>query len=137
MLSPEQAGFARRCRVAHLATTSADGQPHAVPVTFVLVDGAFYFAVDEKPKRTTRLKRLKNIEENPRVALVIDRYDDDWARLGWLMVQGLASIVDGAPERARAVAALREKYDAYREMSLDGPVVRIAPLKVLSWGDLS
>lgn len=136
VLPPEEAQFADRARVAHLATADASGQPHAVPVTFVLLDGDFYFAIDEKPKRTQRLKRLRNIEENPQVALVIDRYDEDWSRLGWLMVQGTASAVDDAAERERAVAALREKYPQYREMALDGPVVRIVAAKVLTWGEL-
>lgn len=136
MLTPEQAGFAGRSRVARLATVDAGGRPHAVPVTFVLLDGAFYFAVDEKPKRTKRLKRLRNIEEDPRVALVVDRYDEDWSRLGWLMVQGRASALEGGSERDRAVAALREKYPQYRGMALDGTVVRITPEKALSWGAL-
>lgn len=137
MLSPEQVAFAGRQRVAHLATADAGGQPHVVPVTFVLLDGAFYFAIDDKPKRTQRLKRLRNIEENANVALVIDRYDDDWSKLGWLMVQGVASTVDAPGERSRAVAALRQKYEPYQQMPLDRPVIRISPAKVLSWGDIA
>jgi PPOX class probable F420-dependent enzyme len=101
-----------------------------------VVDGVFYFVVDEKPKRTSNLKRLRNITENPKVALVIDRYDEDWSRLGWLMVQGRASVVAAGAERERAVTALRDKYEQYGEMALDGPVVRITPGKVMSWGEL-
>jgi PPOX class probable F420-dependent enzyme len=137
MLSPEQLAFAQRQRVAHLATTGADGQPHVVPVTFVLLGGALYFVIDQKPKRTTRLKRLRNIEENSSVAIVIDRYDDDWSKLAWIMVQGAASIVGSQDEQTQAVAALAEKYSPYRGNVPSGPVVRIVPAKVLSWGNIS
>lgn len=137
VLSPEQVAFADRQRVAHLATTGADGQPHVVPITFVLLGGAFYFAVDQKPKRTTRLKRLRNIDENPKVAIMIDRYDDDWSKLGWMMVQGAASIVDSQNEQAQAMGALAEKYSPYRDNVPSGPVVRIVPAKVLGWGTVS
>ncbi|MCH8815232.1 MAG: TIGR03668 family PPOX class F420-dependent oxidoreductase [Chloroflexi bacterium] len=137
MLSESQASFAQRQRVAHLATADAGGQPHVVPICFVLLDGDFYFAIDRKPKRTTRLKRLRNIEENPAVALVIDRYDEDWSRLGWLMLQGVASLVESGPRHDAAVAALAEKYVQYRDMVLDDrPIVRIVPERASSWGDL-
>lgn len=136
MLTPAQHAFALNARVARLATAGADGQPHAVPVTFVLLDGDFYFAVDRKPKRTQRLKRLRNIEENASVALIIDRYDEDWSRLAWLMVQGTASIVDDPALQQRAADALREKYPQYRDVTIDGPVVSIRPDKVMSWGKL-
>lgn len=102
-----------------------------------MLDGDFYFAIDLKPKRTTRLKRLRNIEENPAVALVIDRYDEDWSRLGWLMVQGVASVIESGPQHVAAVAALAEKYLQYGDMVLDDrPIVRIVPERVSSWGDL-
>jgi len=137
VLSESQASFAQRHRIAHLATADAEGQPHVVPICFVAIDGDFYFAIDLKPKRTTRLKRLRNIEENPNVALVIDRYDEDWSRLGWLMLQGVASVIEAGPQHAAAVAALAEKYIQYRDMALDDrPIVRIVPQHVSSWGDL-
>lgn len=136
MLSSAEDRFARAARVARLATADAQGQPHAVPVTFVLLDGVFYFAVDEKPKRTTRLKRLRNIAENPRVSLIIDRYDEDWSRLAWLLAQGRADILEDGPERDRAIAALRQKYPQYRDMRLAGPAVRIQPERITSWGDI-
>ena len=137
MLSHQQTAFAADARLAHLATTDANGQPHVVPITFVLMDGALYFAVDEKPKRTKHLKRLRNIEENPSVALVIDRYDEDWSKLGWLMVQGEATVIDNTGVRELVVRALREKYGQYRDMPLAGPLVKIVPSKVLGWGDIS
>ena len=135
MLSAKQAAFAGSQRIAHLATTDDVGQPHVVPICFVLLVGDFYFVVDRKPKRTTNLKRIRNIERNPKVALIIDRYDEDWSRLGWLMVQGKASVLDS---HGAAIVALREKYAQYREMTLDDrPVVKITPDRVLTWGDLA
>ena len=136
VLNDEQLSFVRAAPVAHLATADAEGRPHVVPVTFVFLDGAFWFAIDEKPKSTTRLKRIRNIEENANIALVIDRYDDDWSRLGWVMVQGTAEVVAEGGEAV--LDALRAKYPQYREMSLEGrPVVRIKPSNVMGWGDLS
>ncbi len=124
--------------MAHLATADANGRPHVVPVCFAYVDGRFYIAIDEKPKRTQRLKRLRNIDENPSVALVFDRYDDDWSWLGWVMVQGTASVIARGPEHERAVGALRERYEQYRSMDLaERPVIRVAVEKVVSWGVLS
>ena len=135
MISARQASFANSQRVAHLATTDAAGKPHVVPVCFTLLDGVFYFVIDRKPKLTTNLKRLRNIERNPNVALIIDRYAEDWARLGWMMVHGTASVLQS---HDAAIAALREKYPQYREMTLDDrPVVKIAPDRVLTWGDLA
>jgi len=138
MLSASELAFVERQRVAHLATADAVGKPHVVPVCFAYADGHFYIAIDEKPKRSPRLKRLRNIEENPRVALVFDRYDEDWSQLGWVMVRGTAVALDGGTEHDQALAALREKYPQYRSMALAGrPVIRVALEKVSSWGDLS
>ena len=121
--------FIERHRVGHLATADARAVPHVVPVCFAMVDDRFYFVVDDKPKRTHRgLKRLCNIEDNPRVALVIDEYDDDWSRLAYLLVHGTAAIVDDAAEHTGAVTALRRRYPQYRAMPLapaTHPVVRI------------
>ncbi|TMB64608.1 MAG: TIGR03668 family PPOX class F420-dependent oxidoreductase [Chloroflexi bacterium] len=125
-------------RVAHLATADANGRPHVVPVCFAYVDGRIYIAIDEKPKRSLRLKRLRNIEANPEVAIVFDRYDEDWTRLGWVLVRGTAAVLGYGPEHARTLAALREKYPQYRAMALEErPVIRITVERVSSWGDLS
>ncbi|HXG41568.1 MAG TPA: TIGR03668 family PPOX class F420-dependent oxidoreductase [Dehalococcoidia bacterium] len=134
MLDPQQERFISRQRVARLATADAGGQPHVVPVCFAYLDGAFYTPVDEKPKRSLRLKRLRNIAQNPRVALLLDEYDEDWSRLAWLMVQGEAEVLQGGPEHLRAVEELRRRYPQYRSMALESrPLVRIVPLRVLSW----
>jgi PPOX class probable F420-dependent enzyme len=125
-------------RVAHLATADAKGRPHVVPVCFAYLGGRIYIAIDEKPKRSLRLKRLLNIEENPHVALVLDRYDEDWSRLGWVLIQGTAAVIKGGPEHSRALEALREKYPQYREMALEErPVIGVRVERVSSWGELS
>jgi len=105
-------------------------------VCFAYLGGAFWIAIDEKPKRTTRLKRLRNIEENPRVSLIFDRYDEDWTRLAYVLVQGIAEVVGGAP--SSVVAALRARYEQYASMRLEErPAMRITPEKVVSWGSLT
>ena len=138
MLSALELQFIERQRVSHLATADRSGRPHVVPVCFAQLDERFYIAIDEKPKRSVRLKRLRNIEENPRVSLVFDRYDDDWERLGWVLVQGTAFVLVEGPEHERALAALRERYKQYHAMALEGrPVIRVTVERVSSWGDLS
>jgi PPOX class probable F420-dependent enzyme len=136
MLDEDTLAFVERCRVARLGTADSAGQPHVVPVCFAYQDGAFWIAVDEKPKRTTALKRLRNIGENHHVSLLFDHYDDDWTRLGYVLVGGIASLVmgDDAPE---ALAALRARYPQYADMALeDCPLIRIEPLRVSNWGNL-
>ncbi len=137
MLSRSDLEFILGRRVAHLATTDAAGLPHVVPVCFAYSDGQFWITIDEKPKRTLRLKRLRNIEENPNVALIFDRYDDDWSRLGYIMVRGRAFIMDRGPEHERALVALRRRYPQYEAMRLEKfPAIRIDPERVARWGDL-
>lgn len=125
-------------RVACLATADAAGVPHVVPVCFALDGDSLYVAIDEKPKRTDRpLKRLRNIAANPAVALVAERYDEDWSRLGWVMLRGRAEILTEGPERARAHDLLRARYPQLRAMRLDGlPVIAVRIARVARWGDL-
>jgi PPOX class probable F420-dependent enzyme len=137
MLSAAELDFIEDQPIAHLGTADAASRPHVVPVCFAHLNGRIYIAIDEKPKRSLRLKRLRNIEENPQVSLVFDRYDDDWTGLGWVLVQGTAAIIDGGEEHARAVMALREKYAQYRTMALEErPVITVTPERVSSWGNL-
>jgi len=138
MLSPSELHFIQHQRVAHLATADAAGRPHVVPVCFAYLDGRIYVAIDEKPKRSLRLKRLRNIEENPQVSLVFDRYVADWSRLAWVMVHGTAAVVLNGPEHERAVAVLRGRYLQYQSMALEGrPVISISVDRTSSWGDLT
>ncbi|KAA9166295.1 TIGR03668 family PPOX class F420-dependent oxidoreductase [Amycolatopsis acidicola] len=115
-------------RVARLATVDAAGVPHLVPVTFALDRGAIVFAVDHKPKRTTDLRRLRNIAANPSVAFLADAYDEDWTRLWWVRADGYAAVVPG-----HSVDALVAKYPQYRERPPEGPVVRTEVTKLSGW----
>lgn len=139
-LNPEQSAFLARRRVARLATAGASGEPHAVPVCFACTPGAIYIALDEKPKDVppTRLKRVRNILENPKVALVADRYAEDWNLLAFVMVRGRAELLErDAEEHAAAVRLLRGKYHQYERMRIEqNPVIAIRPEKVASWGAL-
>src|SRR5947208_13777474 len=110
MLATRELQFLQSQRVGHLATADAEGRPHVVPVCFAYLDGRIYIAIDEKPKRSLKLKRLRNIEENPEVAIVFDRYDEDWSRLAWVLVHGMATVLDRVTEHGRAIARLRAKY---------------------------
>ncbi len=125
--------------VARLATASKAGQPHVIPFCYAFDGARFYFVVDEKPKRQTGkpLKRVRNILENPQVALVIDDYADDWTQLAYVLVSGTAALVEDESEYARALTLLRERYPQYRLMDLSfarNPMVRITPTNVHAWG---
>ncbi len=134
-LAPEIVAFVKKQPVGRLATADAQGRPHVVPVCFVYENGAFYSAIDEKPKRTTRLRRLRNIAENPQVALVIDVYQEDWSQLAWVMIQGRAIIHERGQDHAEVLAALRQKYPAYRAMALESrSLIEIVPEHVTNWG---
>ncbi len=139
MIADEQRRFLDAHRVARLATADADGRPHVVPVCYALADDSLYFTIDEKPKRSgARLKRLSNIRQNPYVALVVDRYDEDWSRLGWVMVQGRADILESCDEHDRAQSRLHARYRQLREMRIGHlPVVAIRIERTIGWGDLS
>jgi PPOX class probable F420-dependent enzyme len=139
MLSEHQARFLASRRVGHLATADARATPHLVPVCFVVSDGALYITIDQKPKGDVRaLKRLRNIVENPFAAFVADRWDEDWTRLGWVMLRGSAEILAEGAEHDLAQALLRARYPQYRAMELGGlPVIAIRIERVTSWGDLS
>ena len=139
MLSEHQARFLASRRVGHLATADARATPHLIPVCFVVSEGALYITIDQKPKGDVRgLKRLRNIIENPLAAFVADRWDEDWTRLGWVMLRGPAEILAEGAEHDRAQALLRARYPQYREMELDGlPVIALRIERVTSWGDLS
>lgn len=118
--------------VARLGTTGQDGRPHLVPVTFAVVGEEIAIAVDHKPKRTTALRRLRNIGENPRVALLADHYEDDWSRLWWVRVDGLAEVRDAA-ERPDLVDALAAKYAQYRQHRPDRALIAVSAQRWSGW----
>ena len=138
-VTPAQAAFLDAARIAHLATTDAGSSPHLVPVCFVRIGERIYITVDEKPKRSADLKRVRNIRDNPQVALTVDRYDDaDWSHLGWVMVRGSAVILTEGSEHDRAQERLRAKHNQLRNMELASlPVIAIQVERIASWGDLS
>jgi len=110
-------------RVAHLATCGADARPRLVPVTFAADAATVVTAVDHKPKRTTVLRRLRDVEENPAVAFLVDAYDDDWDRLWWVRADATARVVTDGPEHAAAVARLVARYAQYADRPPTGPVI--------------
>jgi len=116
-------------RVARLATVDATGRPHVVPICFAIEGDTLYTAVDEKPKRTRRLRRLANIEANPVVEVLIDHYDEDWSRLRWARLRGTARIV----EDRHAVELLAAKYPQYQEEPPAGPVIAVAIEEQKEW----
>jgi PPOX class probable F420-dependent enzyme len=139
MLTDAQYRFLEVSRVGHLATADAKGAPHLVPVCYAVDGMSAYIAVDEKPKRTDiPLKRLRNIQQNPAVALTVDRWDEDWSRLAWIMLRGNAEILDSGAEHDAAQDRLRGRYPQYRAMDIAPlPVIAIRIARVLGWGDLS
>ncbi len=139
-LSPSEAAFLERQRVGHLATADARARPHVVPVCFAVLADTLYVAIDEKPKRgtPTNLKRVRNALANPRAAFVADVYDDvDWSRLGFVLIDGPARLVDDPDELTIALEKLRARYPQYRTMALeDRPMLALDIAHVASWGAL-
>ena len=119
--------------VARLATVGLDGRPHIVPITFAANDEALYFAVDRKPKRTTDLQRLRNIAANPAVSVLVDHYEDDWTKLWWVRLDGLARIFHEGSEFTLAIALLAERYSQYRTAPPAGPAVKITIERMSGW----
>ena len=137
-LTEAERQFVEAQRAARLATSDADGHPHVVPVCFAFDGTRFYTPIDEKPKRVEgrRLRRVRNIEARHEAMLLIDQYDDDWSRLGYVQIYGRAGLL--LPEEvghAEAVALLRARYSQYQAMALEGlPMIVITPERVVSWG---
>ena len=120
-------------RVARLATVSAAGQPHLVPVTFAAGGDSVFIAIDHKPKSTTRLKRLANIAENPRVALLADHYADDWTQLWWSRADGHATVLSPGRATEAPVARLAARYSQYQDTPPTGPVIAITVTTWSGW----
>jgi PPOX class probable F420-dependent enzyme len=124
-----------RARVGHLATS--DGlTPAVVPVCFVLLGETLYHAIDGKPKSAQPLRRVKNVQANPRAALLVDHYVEDWRRLWYVLLRGRARLVQRGPEQHRAIAALRRKYPQYRTtvpLAADALVIAIDVRRLRHW----
>jgi PPOX class probable F420-dependent enzyme len=133
MDAAEMRRLVEAARVAHLSTADANGRPHIVPICFALDEQTLYFAVDAKPKRTTNLKRLRNIAANPRVSLLIDHYEDEWDRLWWVRVDGSAHVVTDDAELEQALELLAQRYPQYRATKPSGPVVAVSIDRITGW----
>ena len=120
-------------RVARLATTGADLRPHIVPICFALDEQTLYFAVDAKPKRTSNLKRLRNIAVNPAVSILIDHYEEDWQKLWWVRLDGRARRLTEGADVERALHLLDQRYIQYRAARPGGPVVAVAIEGMTGW----
>lgn len=131
--------FIAEHRVARLATAGGDGRPAVIPICYAFDGENIYSPIDEKPKSVSaqRLKRVRNIEVNPHVSLIIDDYSEDWSELRWVLINGLAEIILSrlaASEHAQAVALLRDKYSQYRSMAIDERmIIKIRPTRVKRW----
>jgi len=139
VLSEDEQRFVSRQRVARLATADRHAVPHVVPVCFALSQTTLYITIDEKPKRSDSrpLKRLRNIEENPAVALIVDRYDEDWSKLGWVMLHGQAEVLIDGTEHDDAQQLLRTRYPQLEAMQIaQQPVIAVRIERAVSWGDL-
>ena len=136
LLGKKHLAFIRAARAAHLATADRKGQPHVIPICFVFDGKQFFSAIDEKPKRAAlwKLKRIENIQQNSQVALVIDRYEDNWRKLAFVLIFGKARILLSGLKHRKAVRLLRRKYPQYRRMGIDDrPMIVITPARITSW----
>ena len=136
-LSPSALRFARAARVAHLATADAKGQPLVIPICFAFDGKEFFSPIDEKPKKISpkKLKRLRNVAENSKVSLIIDRYNENWQRLAYILIRGTAKVMLRGERHRRGVQLLRRKYPQYRKMALDErPMILITLKQFKSWG---
>jgi coenzyme F420-0:L-glutamate ligase/coenzyme F420-1:gamma-L-glutamate ligase len=136
-LTPGALRLLRSARVAHLATADAEGQPHVIPICFAYDGREFFSPIDEKPKRASArsLKRVRNILENPQVALIVDRYDENWTKLAYILVLGTARVLSRGENHRKAVRLLRRKYSQYVSMAIhERPMIVIKPRRIITWG---
>jgi len=132
------AGFIAEARVGRLGTADAAGQPLVVPICYAFDGESLFSAIDAKPKTPgpRGLKRIRNLQENPKVSVVIDRYDDDWTQLRYVIIQGRAQLLTEGGDFARGVDLLLAKYPQYRDMGLNrdsGLMIKVKPDRVMQW----
>jgi len=120
-------------RVGRLATVSGPGRPHVVPVCFALLEEVVYTAVDHKPKTTSRLRRITDIEATGSACLLVDVYDEDWSNLWWVRLDGRGRVVTDRAEIEPAIGALVVKYTQYRQRPPAGPVLALDITRWTSW----
>jgi len=122
-----------RARVARLATIDRDGTPHLVPICFALDGDVLYSAVDQKPKRSRDLRRLRNLRERDRATVLVDHYEEDWSRLWWVRLRGRARVLEDGAEAVRALSVLGAKYAQYRREPPNGPVIAVEVTEWRAW----
>ncbi len=135
--SSEVQAFVRAHRVARLATVDGSGRPLVLPICYVVEGETLCSPTDAKPKRVPveRLKRLRNVLENPHVAVVVDDYSEDWTRLAYVILHGTAEVLTAGPTFAQAVLALRAKYPQYQQMPIEAtPMIAVQLTRAVSWG---
>src|SRR5919201_4523522 len=120
-------------RVARLATIDSDGRPHLVPIVFAVEGDTLYSAVDKKPKRSAKLRRIENARARPDVTVLVDHYEEDWGRLWWIRLRGRARVLDDGEESERALALLSAKYPQYRDEPPAAPVLAVDVVEVREW----
>ena len=133
----EMEGFIQTQRVARLATVDERGRPHVVPIVFACADDRLYTPIDLKPKTAAphRLRRVHNIAANPQVQVLLDSYDEDWAKLGYVQLRGRAELLEDGDEYRHALGLLERKYEQYAHLPLRGrPVIKVVIEDVVSWG---
>jgi PPOX class probable F420-dependent enzyme len=126
-------GLVSSAPIGRLATVRGDGRPHVVPICFVIIDDVVYTAVDDKPKRSPQLQRVRNVKATGSASLLIDEYDDDWSRLWWVRLDGRARLVDNIAETERAIRSLTNKYQQYRSQPPTGPVLALEVERWVGW----
>ena len=121
-------------RVARMATIDPDGRPHLVPLVFALDGETLYSSIDDKPKRTPRLRRLANLRANPDlVTVLVDHYEEVWPEVWWVRLRGTGRVVEEGPERDRGLALLAERYPQYRDMPPQGAVIALDITEWRGW----
>jgi PPOX class probable F420-dependent enzyme len=118
--------------VGRLGLLDEEGAPRVLPVTFAVAEGRIWSAIDQKPKRAEEPARLRFLRRDPRAALTVDRYSDDWDELAWVQVLGAVRILEVSDGEA-GLAALSEKYEQYREEAPPGPLLALEPERYLWW----
>ncbi len=122
-----------------MATTDARGHPLVIPICYAFEDADVYSSIDAKPKKMAPLllERVRNIRENSYVSIVVDRYEEDWARLAYVLIRGKAKILTRGPRHKKGVHLLRMKYPQYQEMAIEKrPIIHVALNHAKSWGVL-
>jgi PPOX class probable F420-dependent enzyme len=135
-MTKREKAFVQSARVAHLATADKNGRPHVIPICFAFDGKEIYSTIDEKPKKLSplRLKRIRNIRANPHVAVVVDRYDENWKRLAYVLIVGRAKILLSGARHKNAVRLLRRKYPQYRKMRIEErPIVCVTCIRRTAW----